>query len=297
MWKTKLIKLYCTICLCSNDSRYQAKMQRLSNNFRPKFTDEELITTVVWGITQRRFELKATYNYIKNHLLDWFPQLPSYQAYSRRANDLREIFQLLASDWMEEIGLSIPKNIGFVMDSCPIIVAKGNRSNVARVAKNFCNKTYNSSRKEWYYGAKLHAMNQLQAGTIPKPVAMSISPAATFDLTVAKQIFLDCTPFTNAKLYADKAYCDSEWLELLKKDEKITLITPIKKKKGQHSFLGGDCYSTAVSAIRQPIESFFHWLNEKTNIQSASKVRSEAGLFFHVFSRFSATLASLLFEI
>ncbi len=70
MWKTKLIKLYCTVCQCNHDSRFQEKMQRLSNNFRPKFKDVEVITLVIWGIAQRRFELKAIYNYTKNHLLE-----------------------------------------------------------------------------------------------------------------------------------------------------------------------------------------------------------------------------------
>ena len=78
MWQTNLIKLYCAVC--DHHSTIEAVMQRQSNNFRPQFSDEECITVYLWGISQRRFEQKTIYNYTKNHLLDWFPKLPSYQA-------------------------------------------------------------------------------------------------------------------------------------------------------------------------------------------------------------------------
>ena len=80
MWQTNLIKLYCTVC--DNSSAIEAVMQRQSNNFRPQFTDEKCITVYLRGISQRRFEQKTIYDYTKNHLLDWFPKLPSYQAFS-----------------------------------------------------------------------------------------------------------------------------------------------------------------------------------------------------------------------
>ena len=44
-------------------------------------------------------------------------------------------------------------------------------------------------------------------------------------------------------------------------------------------------YSTAVATIRQPIESFFNWIEEKVKIQIASKVRSYNGLMVHVFGK------------
>ncbi|MDR3133452.1 MAG: transposase [Prevotellaceae bacterium] len=46
-----------------------------------------------------------------------------------------------------------------------------------------------------------------------------------------------------------------------------------------------DLFSAAVSRVRQPIESFFNWLIEKTTIQRASKVRSTAGLLVHLMGK------------
>ena len=44
-------------------------------------------------------------------------------------------------------------------------------------------------------------------------------------------------------------------------------------------------YSTAISSVKQAIESFNYWIIQKTNIQHASKVRSSAGLISLIFAR------------
>ena len=41
----------------------------------------------------------------------------------------------------------------------------------------------------------------------------------------------------------------------------------------------------AVSKLRQLIKSFFNWLNEKTEIQRASKVRLTKGLLVYTFGK------------
>ena len=54
-------------------------------------------------------------------------------------------------------------------------------------------------------------------------------------------------------------------------------------------------FNTMISQIRQPIESFFNWLEQKTAIQKASKVRSASGIFKHIFGRLAAALISIIF--
>jgi len=72
------------------------------------------------------------------------------------------------------------------------------------------------------------------------------------------------------------------------------MLTPVKGIKGQTETIkmwdkaANDLFSTAVSKVRQPIESLFNWLIEKTDIQRASKVRSTKGLMVHVFGRIEA---------
>ncbi len=293
MWQTNLIKLYCAVC--DNSSTIEALMQRQSNNSRPQFTDEECITVFLWGISQRRFEQKAIYYYTKNHLSEWFPNLPSYQAFSNRLNRLAPAFQALAEYWLSIIGVNIQGQMEYIVDSCPIILAKGSRSKHGKVAQQLCEKSYNSSRKEWYYGIKLHAIVIRRPGQLPIPVSLMASGAAQHDLPVAKQIAEDNVSLKPGRLFGDKAYIDAEWKQSLKENHGLELLTPRKKQKGD-IVVSGDTFSTFVSSVRQPIECFFNWLNRLTNIQSAYMVRSLSGLLLHVFGRIAAALISLIFN-
>jgi len=75
------------------------------------------------------------------------------------------------------------------------------------------------------------------------------------------------------------------------------IYTPVKKKKGQGNlYLFEQLLSTSVSRVRQPIESLFNWIEEKTGIQIASKVRSTQGLMVHVFGRLAAAMFLLAFN-
>jgi len=79
------------------------------------------------------------------------------------------------------------------------------------------------------------------------------------------------------------------------------MLTPIKDTKGQHESQKkrekayNDLLSKAVSSVRQPIESLFNWLIEKTDIQRASKVRSTKGLLTFICGRIAPAFISLIF--
>ena len=291
MWQTNLIKLYCAVC--DNSSTIEASVQRQSNNFRPQFTDEECITVYLWGVSQRRFELKAIYTYTKNHLLDWFPKLPSYQALSNRVNALAPAFQALAEIWLAALCGEYTTEEQYIIDSCPIILAKGPRSGHGKVATELCQKSYNPSRDEWYYGLKLHAIVSRRPNRMPLPVSLNLSEAAVHDLTAAKQIIQDNYPISDGALFADKAYVDADWKQILLEAFNLHLYTPRKKAKCD-PIISGDTVSTTVSRVRQPIECFFNWLNRLTNIQNASTVRSLAGLLRYVFAALATALAFLV---
>lgn len=294
---TKLINLYCTICQC-NDSRFIEKLQHSSNNKSAQFTDLELITAYLWGKENGLSTRKAIYDFTKRYLHEWFPTLPSYQAFCRRLNRLAGAFAALAEIAMEKSLAKTfleqePANC-YIVDSCPVMVARGSRSNRSKTAGEICNLTRNATRNEWYHGIKLHAFVVYRPHAMPLPCAVHISPASVCDLWAAKQIDLDCAPINCGKMYADRAYIDASWADWLKKRREIELITPRKKKK-HDTLQSKDAYSTFVSSIRQPIECFFNWLNVKTGIQNASHVRSLNGLLFHVFSCLAFAFLSLLF--
>jgi hypothetical protein len=97
-------------------------------------------------------------------------------------------------------------------------------------------------------------------------------------------------------LFGDKAYVDATLSRTLAQQDML-IWTPAKRVRGQKRLSAADkLHSTAVSQVRQPIESLFNWINEKTGIQSASKVRSYRGLMVHVFGRLTAAMLSLAFN-
>lgn len=286
----QLIKLYCVIC-----HQYRIKLinevQRCSNNFCPQFSDEECITIVLWGIANQKFTLKSTYKFIKDYYADWFMHLPKYKAFNKRVCYLAEAFKSLSdtllSDIEDESGC-----ITHLIDSMPIVVAKQKRSDKAKAASGICDKGYCDSKKMYYYGVKLHTIGQQQYKTIPTPRQMLLTKASTHDLTAAKEMLDDVY---GIELFADKAYKDTDWQEYIRTNNYIEILTPVKLKKGQCRLDSADkLFSNAVSKARQPIESFFNWLQEKTSIESASKVRSSNGLISFVFSRIAVACLIIL---
>lgn len=179
-----------------------------------------------------------------------------------------------------------------IVDSMPISLAKLCRADRAKVAQELCAKTYNPSRKEWYYGLKLHAVVKDRYKKLPVLAAMLLSPANEHDLPGAKQA-MQLLDACNTTLYGDKAFVDAGWAQTLLQESNIILATPHKRTRGEQViFHGGDVRDSFISSIRQKIELFFNWLQDKTGIHLASKVRSLKGLLSHVFGKLAAALAA-----
>jgi hypothetical protein len=284
----QLIQLYCTICHLYYN-KLVADAQRTSNNFLPKFTDEECLTIILWGLVNRKFTCIDVYEFIKSYYNDWFPDMPNYKAFNKRVCYLADAIKTMASELLIQL-TGDPDCPTHLIDSMPIVVAKASRSGHAKVAPELCDKGYCDSKKMWYYGVKIHTLGQSQYKTLPLPRQMLLTTASVHDLKAAVEILDDSY---GIEVFADKAYIKSEWQEDLFNINHVEVITPIKLEKGQEHLNSADSlFSTAVSKVRQPIESFFNWIHELTNIQNASKVRSANGLISFVFARIS--LACLL---
>lgn len=290
--KDKLIQLYDYVCQCY-DTKLCLHCQRMSNNKQVDFTDQELITVYLFGLLQQHVEVKGIYEYILAHWLSWFPDLPSYQAFNRRINLLTAVFPALVedllqnadhSDWVKDIKL---------LDAMPIILSAQHPDD-GKVAREMAGKGYCASKQLYYHGLKLHVLAGKRISSLPLPEYVALSSASAHDLQVARNILphlQDCS------LYADKIYHDTLLKEELWQKQQVRLHTPIKKKKGQEQLTAADRYlSTAVSIVRQPIESLFAWLQEKVKIQQASKVRSTSGALIHTFGKLAAAICSLVFN-
>ena len=131
---------------------------------------------------------------------------------------------------------------------------------------------------------KIHLVGDFQPGTLPSPRFIGLAPAGLNDGPALEQV-AHALPYQ--ELYADKAY------EYLKRAHGLpfTLMTPVKKQKGQEHLDEALAWlSRAVSRVRQPVESLFDWIEEKTGIEIESQVRSYQGLLVHIFGRLAAAM-------
>lgn len=254
---------------------------RCSPNQNPTFTDEEVITIYFIGKQQGLTRITDIYRYTQQHWLSWFPHLPTYARFMNRLNRLDEYFIAYSGFLAQQRQDAELVEAVLLIDSMPIIMAKGSRSSKAKIAPELADKGYCATKKLYYYGIKFHLVGQRIRDTMPKPMAWFIGAASEHDLTAATPVLIG---LTDVSIYADKAY-QSESLEASLKANNSCLESPVKLKKGQERLdYGQQLYSSAVSSVRQPIESFFSWLQAKTSIQNASTVRSESGLKRHVFA-------------
>ncbi|GAK54997.1 transposase IS4 family protein [Candidatus Vecturithrix granuli] len=188
---------------------------------------------------------------------------------------------------------SLGNNVAYLLDSMPVMLASEKRRKRAKVASEVANCGYCGSKDVYYYGVNVHLLAIRRAEQLPRPEYLEVTADSNHDLTVLEGL----APFLRqGSLYADKAYSDALVLQILAAQES-TIQTPIKKAKGQerlHWF--EQLFSTAVSRVRQPVESFFNWVEEHTGIQCASKVRSLKGLNVHVFGRLTVAMLLLNFN-
>ena len=288
-WQEQLITIYLYVC-----KHYEQNLwvycQRMSNHADLSFSDEEVITLYLFGIIDKHKEIKQIYQYADRHLREWFPKLPSYVAFIQRLNKAAAIFAPLLEIIQVEQETARAKRGDtqvLLIDSFPVALAKQGHRFKACVAKGFANAGYCSTKKLYYYGACVHVVARKQAGTLPSPEFIGVTPASYHDGPIFDQIRPE---LTNDTLFGDKAYerPDANQVELA---QNLTVLTPVKKKKGQ-KYLDADeqWLSRAVSQVRQPIETLFGWIEEKTGIECAGKVRSYEGLMVHVFGRFAAAM-------
>ncbi len=275
----QLIELFLLVCACY-DNQPGLKYQRLSN-FRPRCTDEELLTIYLFGHLQGLHQQRHLYQYMRRHWHSWFPTLPSYQAFNRRLNELAPAFEQLISTTLEDSVAQLARTSDRLVDSLPVIMAKGARSSTARVAKEVADKGFCASKRSYYYGVKLHTIALRRTKQLPLPALLPLSRASQHDLAALRE---RDPHLGEGVLFADRAYADEETKTVLRA-RGTYLVTPYKRKRNEPLTAAPALWSRFVSRFRQPIESLFGWLIQRTDIQDASRVRSTKGLLVHCYGK------------
>jgi hypothetical protein len=285
----QLIELYLLVCK-AYDSQPDLKYQRLSN-FRPRCTDEELLTMYLFSHLQGLQQQRRIYQYLRQHWHAWFPALPSYQAFNRRLNELVPAFEQLISFTLANCVAEVAPSADRLIDSMPVMLAKGSRSNSARVAAEVADLGFCASKSSYYDGVKLHAIALRRIEKLPLPALIHLSRASQHDLTALRELDPD---LGECVLFGDKAYADTETKRVFA-GRGTSLVTPYKRRRNEPETVAPALWSRFISSVRQPLESLFSWLIQKTELQNASRVPSTKGLFLHCYGKLA--VACLLLTV
>lgn len=280
-WQLQLITLYLAVCKHWQGVGW-AQAQRFAPHADLSFTDEEVATLYLFAVAvENKRQIKDIHTHARRYWRDWFPRLPGYGAYVQRLNRIADCFPPLLERFC---GTGGPASFAGLADSMPVVLARQGRRFNARVAPELAGSGYCPSKNLYYYGVKVHLVGDRKPGTLPSPRFIGLTSAGLNDGPALEQV---AAGLPYEELYADKAF------DYLKRREGLPfkVMTPVKRQKGDPPPDAADIWlSRAVSQVRQPVESIFNWIEQKTGIEVASKVRSYQGLLVHVFGRLAAAM-------
>jgi Transposase DDE domain len=286
-----LIEIYLFVCQ-TYDTSSETCYQRLSNNREPEFTDQELITIWFFAHLEGCFEKKRMHHLIAKYWREWFPRLPSYQTFVLRLNRLEPTFQTFGAALSDALAATSTSEVDHLVDSLPVMLARHGHSYGARVGREVADIGYRAAKKTLFHGVRLHLIAQRRTGRLPLPQQAWLCAASYHD----SKAFIEQQPEVPAtELFGDLAYPTPEIIAHLK-EQQTRLTAPRKKPKGKELTTDEKYYNRLVRRIRQPIESLFNWVEEKTGIQRASKVRSTDALLIHCWGKLAVAFFLLVFN-
>ena len=286
-----LIDIYLFVCRVYDTSPATC-YQRLSNNREPEFTDQELVTIWLFAHLEGCFEKKKMHRLILKYWREWFPRLPSYQTFVLRLNRLEPTFQTFGAVLSDALAARHTPEVDHLVDSLPVMLARHGHSYGARVGREVADIGFCAAKKTRFHGVRLHCVAQRRVGRLPLPAQVWLCAASHHD----SKAFIGQQPEVPAtELFGDLAYPTPQIITHLQAQQ-TRLIAPRKKPKGKDLTDDEKYYNRLVRRIRQPIESLFNWIEEKTGLQRASKVRSTDALMIHCWGKLVVAFFLLVFN-
>lgn len=234
-----------------------------------------------------RFEKKAIHEFVQSYWLHYFPKLPAYQTFVAWLNRLEASFQTLGAYLQTQLPAVPAPEVDQVIDSLPVMLARGGHAYTARVALERVDVGYCASKKQWFHGVRLHTVAQSRAGHLPVPQQIWLREGSCHDVRSVKE---QAIPLPTTTLIGDSAYADAEF------EAQFAAHTPRKKPKGKQLSALEKYHNRCVSRLRQPVEALFHWFHDKTGIQEAGTVRSEDALMAHCFGKLAFAYFLIVFN-
>ena len=155
--ENQLIELYLFVCQIY-DTRSATCFQRLSNNCKPRLTDQELITIWFFAHFNEKYEKKQIHRFILAYWQAWFPHLPSYQTFCYRLNLLESTFQTIGAELFAHLRSRQTPELDHLIDSFPVMLAQNGHAYTAKVARELADVGFCAAKKTYFHGMRLHCL-------------------------------------------------------------------------------------------------------------------------------------------
>jgi hypothetical protein len=223
-----LIEIYLFVCQIY-DTSSKTCYQHLSNNAKPRCTDQELVTIWFFAHSEGCFEKKKMHRLIEKYGPEWKPLWPSYQTFVLRLNRLEPTFQTFGALLSGALAARETAEFDHLVDSLPVMLAQQGHSYGARVGREIADVGFCAAKKIRFPGVRLHCMAQRRANQLPLPTQVWLCAALHHD----SKAFSEQQPELSAtELFGDLAYPTPEIISHLK-EQQTRLIAPQKKPKGK----------------------------------------------------------------
>lgn len=283
--------------ICDNIKEVPYMNDLLNNNIKPKNTKElfELILTIVKEIYNKIISDNIKYRKNKDVAKMSDPEIISiYLLIECKGKSINSGYSLLKADFPNLVNyversrfnrlvnslMSVIRAIRRelkkdnskykIVDSFPLINNKFGRAYFGKRLRDISSYGYCASKKETYYGMKVHVITDLQG----EPIDYVLTKANVDD----RDVLFELSDLVNIDiLFGDKGYVGNIDKEL-KKEKNINLYA-LKRGNSKNPLLRE--FRNVISKLRRRIETTFYQLNECFNIErirSNSKIGLQTSL-------------------
>ena len=234
-----------------------------------KLSDSEIISISIVGEAFTIDSEKAWFYFVKKNFKDLFPNIGDRTRFNRTKRNLYAVIKEIQK-YFSKLPIFANDSIR-IIDSMPIPVCKFARAYFSRSFKDIASYGYWASKKETYFGLKLHALVTID-GFISDfflTFAGIDDRLAVFELTENKP---------SIKIIADKGYIDNNLKCQLESERNILLIS-LKRKNSKNPL--EKRLRNVLSKTRRRIETSFSQLAEQFNINKVL-AKSKLGLMLRI---------------
>lgn len=239
------------------------------NILESKLSDSEIITISIVGEAFTIDSEKAWFYFVKKNFQDLFPNICDRTRFNKTKRNLYKVI-LEIQKYFSNLPMFKDDDTR-IIDSMPIPICKFARSYFNKLFKDISAYSYCASKKETYFGLKLHALV-----TTNGFITNFLLTAANIDDRDA--VFELLQNNTSIKILADKGYIGNE-LETALLKEKNVLLLSLKRKNSKTPL--DKHLRNALSKARRRVETTFSQLAEQFNINRVL-AKTKCGLMLRI---------------